>query len=208
VTFTLERRVGASITEVLNDLADLRVAVFREFPYLYEGTPEYERRYLHTYVQSSRSLAVIVRHGAKAVGATTALPLADETPEFQRPFREAGVDVGSVFYLAESVLLPPYRGRGLGVRFFEERERHARRLGSFTTAAFCAVERPADHPLRPRSYEPLDAFWRKRGYEKQPELHTEFVWRDVNEQEDTPKRMVFWLKTITPESPTEPQETA
>ena len=192
----LERHTGQGVREVLQDLARLRVAVFREFPYLYEGTPEYEANYLRTYVNTPDSLAVIVRDEGRAVGATTALPLAAETPELQAPFLDHGYDVNEVFYLAESVLLPEYRGRGLGVTFFHEREAHARRLGRFRLAAFCAVQRPDTHPRRPAEYQPLDAFWRKRGYEKHPELSTTLTWQDLDEHEATPKPMTFWLKTL------------
>jgi GNAT superfamily N-acetyltransferase len=99
-----------------------------------------------------------------------------------------------VFYLGESLLLPAYRGRGVGVRFFEERESHARFLGGFDWYAFCAVERPADHPCRPVGYVPLDAFWERRGYRRRPDLQTRFSWRDLNEAEESEKPMVFWLK--------------
>ncbi|WP_394701474.1 GNAT family N-acetyltransferase [uncultured Roseibium sp.] len=83
----------------------------------------------------------------------------------RRPFEEAGLDPAEVFYFAESVLDPDYRGRGIGHRFFDEREAHARSLGC-STAAFCAVIRPDDHPMRPEDYSPLDPFWTKRGYRK------------------------------------------
>ncbi|AFZ66741.1 GNAT family N-acetyltransferase [Deinococcus peraridilitoris] len=196
MSFTLERFTGRDIMAVTAQLAALRVAVFREFPYLYEGTPEYEARYVQPYLTSPHSLAVIVRHGDKVIGASTALPLVDEAAEVQRPFLEQGYDPDTVFYLAESVLLPAYRGRGLGVRFFEERERHARTLGSFRFTTFCAVDRPADHPRRPRSYTPLDEFWRKRGYVPKPELATHFSWRDLGETGETAKPMTFWLKEL------------
>lgn len=195
MTVALERFLGADIARAVPELADLRVAVFREFPYLYEGTPEYEAGYLRPLSASTGGLAVLVRHGGKAVGATTALPLRDETEEVRRPFEAAGRDVDEVLYLGESVLLPAYRGRGLGVRFFHEREAHARALG-LRVAAFCAVERPADHPRRPRAYTPNDEFWRRRGYRKHPELATAFSWRDLGETEETPKPMVFWLKEL------------
>lgn len=195
VTFRFTRHVGADIEAVLPDLARLRTTVFRDFPYLYEGDAAYEAQYLATYVRSPRSLAALVWHGEKAVGATTALPLIDETPEVRAPFEAAGIAPDTVFYLGESVLLDAYRGRGLGVRFFHEREAHARTLG-FRVAAFCAVERPADHPLRPKRYEPLDAFWRRRGYEKRADLTTTFSWQDIGETAETAKPMTFWLKEL------------
>ncbi|PYE54538.1 GNAT family N-acetyltransferase [Deinococcus yavapaiensis] len=195
VTFRLTRHVGADIRAVVPQLARLRTTVFRDFPYLYDGDPAYEENYLATYVNSPRSVAVLVWHDDKAVGATTALPLVDETPQVRAPFEAAGIDVASVFYLGESVLLDAYRGRGLGVRFFQERESHAKKLG-FRVAAFCAVQRPADHPSRPKRYEPLDAFWHKRGYEKREDLTTTFSWQDVGEDHETAKLMTFWLKEL------------
>lgn len=60
--------------------------------------------------------------------------------------------------------------------------------------AFCAVQRPLDHPRRPPQYVPLDAFWERRGYTRHPELHTLMTWQDVDEASESPKRMVFWLR--------------
>ncbi|MFC3606653.1 GNAT family N-acetyltransferase [Stutzerimonas tarimensis] len=189
---------GAAIAPYVNALADLRIRVFREFPYLYDGDPQYERRYLSTYADSAESLFVLAIDGDRVIGVSTGLPLADETEAFQRPFVEQGHVADSVFYFGESVLLPTYRGRGLGVRFFEAREGYARRLGRFRWCAFCAVERPGDHPLRPAGYQPLHAFWARRGYHPQPGLRTEFSWKDVDHTEETAKPMSFWLKELAP----------
>ena len=187
---------GPRIAPHIDDLARLRIEVFREFPYLYDGTFDYEAEYLGTYVRSEDSLCVLVRDQGRVVGASTALPLSDETGEFQQPFVEGGRDPARIFYLAESVVLPAWRGRGLGVRFFAEREAHARRLERFDWCAFCAVQRPADHPRRPADYQPLDAFWTRRGYRHHPELHTEYHWRDLDEREESAKPMSFWLKEL------------
>jgi hypothetical protein len=58
------------------------------------------------------------------------------------------------------------------------------------------VERPADHPLRPVDYVPLDAFWNRRGYVHQPQLRTEFSWRDIGEDKESAKPMSFWMKEL------------
>ncbi|HXH03729.1 MAG TPA: GNAT family N-acetyltransferase [Candidatus Competibacteraceae bacterium] len=192
----IERLSGPAIVPYLPALARLRIAVFREFPYLYDGSVAYEERYLQTYARSTRGVMVTVFDGEEIVGASSGLPLADETPEVQRPFLANGFKLEEVFYFGESVLLRPYRGCGLGVRFFQEREAHARALGGFRWTSFCAVQRPVDHPRRPADYVPLDAFWEKRGYRKHPELNTEFVWQDLDESEPSPKPMTFWLKPL------------
>ncbi|MDE3736857.1 GNAT family N-acetyltransferase [Pseudomonas resinovorans] len=189
---------GAAIAPHIEDLARLRLTVFREFPYLYDGTLEYEARYLATYAESPESLFVLALDGERVVGASTGLPISDETDEFQRPFREQGWDPERIFYFGESVLLPEHRGAGLGVLFFAERESYARRLGRFEHCAFCAVERPHDHPRRPPDYQPLNEFWARRGYRHHPELRTAYHWRDLDEETESAKPMSFWLKELNP----------
>ena len=190
------RFVGADIAPYLEDLARLRIRVFREWPYLYDGDMDYEQRYLETYSRSRESLFVLVFDGTQVVGASTGVPLTDEGQEVQQPFLAQDLDPRRIFYFGESVLLPEYRGRGLGVRFFVEREGYARELGRFTHTAFCGVDRPLDHPRRPPDHVPLDAFWQRRGYRKHPQLRAHYRWKDVGEEAETPKPMIFWLKPL------------
>lgn len=190
---TFVRKTGKGFADIFDDLAALRIAVFRDFPYLYEGTTEYEKAYLQTYAQSERAFLFAVYDGTIMVGATTCIPLRDETPEVQQPFLNAGYAVDDIFYFGESILRAEYRGHGLGHRFFDEREAHARSFGTYKTTCFCAVDRPADHPLRPVGYQPLDVFWRKRGYEKAPALQSFFTWKDIDEPGESPKKMIYWL---------------
>lgn len=196
MTVDVRRFSGPGLERYVDALARLRIEVFREFPYLYDGSLDYERRYLKTYIGVPDSVIVLVFDGDRVVGASTGLPMQAETEEVKRPFLEHGYDPKRIFYFGESVLEKNYRGRGLGVRFFEEREAHARELGRFDWTCFCAVQRSKDHPRRPREYVPLEAFWNKRGYTKHPELATTFSWRDLDEAQESPKPMVFWLKRL------------
>lgn len=185
---------GDAVTPHIADLARLRIAVFRAFPYLYEGSEDYEASYLATYAKSPESLFVLALDEERIVGASTGVPMTDASREFKAPFVDAGMDPEKVFYFGESVLLSTYRGRGLGVRFFEEREAYARRLDRFDWCAFCAVERAENHPLRPADYVPLNDFWKKRGYQQRADLSTMLAWQDIGEAQETEKPMTFWLK--------------
>jgi hypothetical protein len=82
------------------------------------------------------------------------------------------------------------------VAFFREREAHARTLGGCEFAAFCAVQRPENHPARPADDEPLDGFWTRRGFTRRADLRCTMRWRDVGDVEETEKQMVFWLKSL------------
>ncbi len=194
----IETVTGGSVLPWLEDLAALRIRVFRQFPYLYDGSMDYERDYLAEYAESERGLIVLALDQDRVVGCSTGLPLAEADAAFRRPFVEAGRDLESVFYFGESVLEAEYRGRGLGHQFFDQREAHARRLG-YPVTAFCAVVRPPDHPLRPPGYRVLDGFWRKRGYRPFPELQARFAWKDVDQAGETQKSLVFWLKSSEPD---------
>lgn len=187
---------GSDIAAFTSELAYLRIEIFREFPYLYDGSLEYERNYLKTYSESSDSLAVIVFDEDKPVGVSTGLPMDHETEEFKHPFIEEGYNPNNIFYCGESILKKEYRGRGFYSRFFKEREDHAKKLGRFDIITFCAVVRPDKHPLKPVNYRPLDPIWKKFGYTKHPELTTTYSWKDVNEEKESPKKMVFWLKEL------------
>lgn len=188
---------GREIVPHIPDLARLRIAVFRDWPYLYDGDTAYETEYLRVFADCPRAVAVLAIDKGEAVGASTGMPLEDETDEVRAPFAAAGIAQAPIFYFSESVLLKPYRGTGLGVRFFEEREAHARAL-EFDFAYFCGVVRPTDHPARPAAYTPLDAFWQKRGYEAVPQLVAQFSWKDIGEGEESLKPLSFWRKRIRP----------
>lgn len=184
---------GKAFDEAIPDLARLRIAVFREWPYLYDGDLAYEKRYLERFVKADRAFLAVAKDGETIVGAATAAPLAGEADEFRAPFVKAGHDLASIFYFAESLLLPSWRGQGVGNRFFDVREAHARSFGEYSMATFCAVVRPPNHPDRPEDYMPLDGFWRKRGYEPVANMQTQFSWKDVGQVRETRKPMQFWV---------------
>jgi GNAT superfamily N-acetyltransferase len=184
---------GAGIRPHLDELAALRIAVFREWPYLYDGDEAYEREYLQRYVQSRDSVCVLARAGGKLVGAATGMPLAQDGEAFQRPCIERGLAVDEVFYFGESVLLPAWRGQGIGHAFFDQREAHARELG-FRVTAFAAVDRDAADPRRPPGYRGNDALWSKRGYVRQPGMTMRLAWKELGEEAESEKPLTFWLR--------------
>lgn len=177
------------------DLARLRIEVFYEFPYLYEGDLDYERQYISTFMKSPGAVVIGAFDGEQLVGAATASPLTDHFDEFGAPFAQRGLDPADYFYFGESVLRKNYRGQGIGVRFFEEREAAARDQG-FGACVFASVIRPKDHPMRPADYSPLNAFWAKRGYQRIEGLETSFSWRDIGDEAETAKPMEFWSRQL------------
>lgn len=186
---------GASIAGHVAYLAELRIRVFREWPYLYAGSVAYETDYLQVYVNSPDAVLVLVRDGDAVVGASTGLPLQDEDEAFRLPFRGFGIDPADVFYCGESVLLPAYRGRGIGHAFFDAREAHARRLGRFTHTAFAAVDRDDDDRRRPPQHRDNTAFWQSRGYRRHAERALHLPWPEPD-RGDIDHTLTFWLRPL------------
>ncbi|MEY8840432.1 GNAT family N-acetyltransferase [Cribrihabitans sp. XS_ASV171] len=186
---------GADLEAALDDVARLRIEVFRAWPYLYDGDLDYERDYLQSYRDSEGAIVVGAFDRDRLVGASTGTPLADHADDFAAAFAGTGIELSSVFYCAESVLLPGYRGQGVGHSFFDLREDHARRLG-FARSAFCAVMRPEDHPMRPERHAPLDPFWRARGYVPLDGVVAQFAWKDLGETGESLKPLQFWIRDL------------
>ena len=186
---------GAALEAVLDEVARLRIAVFRDWPYLYDGDRDYERRYLQAYRDSPGAILVGAFDTGRLVGAATGTPMEDHAADFAAALSGVGLPLERIFYCAESVLLPQWRGRGIGHRFFDLREDHARRLGR-SHVAFCAVLRPDDHPLRPEGARSNEAFWRGRGYAPVPGAVAEFSWKDIDRPEETAKPLQFWIRAL------------
>ncbi len=187
--------VGAELIAHLDDVARLRIAIFRDWPYLYDGRLEYEREYLKTYRDTPGALLVGAFDAGILVGASTSTRMEDNAEAFSAPLKQIGLPVETILYGPESVLLPAYRGQGLGHRFFDLREAHARTLGR-THVAFCSLARGADHRLRPQTWRTNDAFWAGRGYAPLPGVMARFSWKDLGDSAETEKPLQFWMRRL------------
>jgi len=112
---------GENLKSVLAELARLRMTVFHDWPYLYEGSLDYEKEYLSKFASCSGAVCVVALDGRTIVGASTGAPLLEHADAFAEPFKKAGFDVDKIFYCSESVLLTSHRGHGLGHKFFDLR---------------------------------------------------------------------------------------
>jgi len=189
---------GQEILAIIEQLAHLRIQVFKDWPYLYDGNLEYERNYLKVYSHSKRSIIGLAYHDKKIIAATSGLPLIDESIEFQKPFLTSPYNMEKIFYFGESIALSDFQGSGLGKLFFQLREEHARKvIEGLEYTCFAAVERSADHPLKPKMSKSLENFWKRQGYQKNEELKMNLAWKDVDQSVETSKKLCFWFKKWT-----------
>ena len=98
----IEALTGGRLKAHLPDVARLRIEVFRDFPYLYDGDLHYEARYIASFAASPDALAVVAFDGDAVVGASTAAPMAAQMAEVIEPFRARGEDLSRIFYFGNA----------------------------------------------------------------------------------------------------------
>jgi GNAT superfamily N-acetyltransferase len=195
VSLVVRPLTGSELQAAMNDLAQLRIQVFEAYPYLYEGDAEYEAGYLSEFMTAPDALLVAAIDGGRIVGAATASPTRANTAKLPQQLAEFGIDTATSFYFGESVLLPEFRGQGIGNTFFDCREAHAMACGA-KASHFAAVIRPEDHPARPSDYSPLEPFWRRRGYAPLTGLISDLEWKEHGEAAESPKPMQHWARSL------------
>lgn len=183
-----------AIAPYIRSIADLCNTVYAEFPYRYDGQDNDYNYYFDTYVNALHSFACIVLDGDKPIGVITAIPLADYRPNKIKTFADHGFDVHQFAYLRELVLLPEYRGQGIGKQLYLRVENWAR-VNKFTYIAFAQIDESKISVCPPTGYSPLDGFWKKLGFIKHPELQFDAFYKCVGEEEAI-HPMYYWVKKL------------
>jgi GNAT superfamily N-acetyltransferase len=157
---------GSQIAPHIEQIARFRIEGFRSFPYLYEGSTAYEKKYLAGYEREPESLLVCAYNGAELCAVATSLPLcsgSDIVADAAGLFRTSGHRPEEFYYYSEIIVHPAVRGRGIARDIYRVREQHARSLG-LPRLCLAVVQRSADHPLRPAGYVPPERIWQRDGF--------------------------------------------
>ena len=179
----------------LDGVASLRIDIFREFPYLYDGKREDELNYLKRYAERPGACVITASDTDTLVGAATGIPLQYEHRTMVEPVRAADYPVDEMYYVGEMLFYPKYRKRGLGRRLLSLIEEHVRSLGGFRYLICATVARPADHAIRPVEYVPIERFLARTGFVPIPDTTTHITWRETDGI-DRKHPMIFWIKEL------------
>lgn len=186
---------GAAITDVLDDLATLRLDIFPEYPYLYKGRRKDELSYLGTYSEAPDACIILAYDGLTVIGAATGMPLIHEDAQMLDAFAGTTIPINEVYYVGELLFRPAYRNYGLGQKLLDQLESHTRSLGHYRRLTCATVERPDNHPLRPRDYIPITSFLARTGFVLLSGVTTSFMWLETDGvKRDHP--MQFWIKEL------------
>lgn len=187
---------GSALRTYVHSIAKLRMDVFQEYPFFEAPDLYRELQCLQRYTASKEGIGVLVFDHSTVVGVSLGIPLTLERPEIQEPIQNRFGDTVSYYFFGESVLLKPYRNRGVGHHFFDVREAHVRHFQKYRQICFLDPVRPEIDGLKPPDYLPLHDFWRKRGYVHYPDLNCHLAWKDLQTKQNTEKALTFWISAL------------
>lgn len=173
-----------------SELSDFYSAFFAQPPYRYHASKEDWDRYVGSYVEEPSSLFVLAVQNGTIIAAAMGTSLERASEKYRAGFAKQGEEVGSLFYLGELAVAEGYRNYGIGTRIYTQFEAAVRQDPCFS--AICLWQ------LASESDGPSGAFWKKRGFTLDPELHFEELWREsFNKSEPKlPHEMMGWKKTL------------
>lgn len=191
---------GAAIADVLDEVATLRLEIFQEYPYLYQGRREDERKYLGTYAATPDACVILAYDGDAVIGAVAGMPLIHEDVQVLDAFAAGtAFPPDEAYYVGELLFRPAYRNGGLGQKLLARLESHIHSLGRYRSLTCATVERPDDHPLLPHDYINISKFLARTGFARLSGVTTSFTWREIDGvKRDHP--MQFWIKPIDNQS--------
>ncbi|MDD2900219.1 MAG: GNAT family N-acetyltransferase [Desulfuromonadaceae bacterium] len=186
---------GSAVAECLDDLASLRITIFREYPYLYDGLRKDELTYLRHYMETPEALVISVKDSGKMIGAATGMPLRYENESLVAPFSSTPYSVDDLYYVGEILFSPTYRDNGRGLRLLNQIEEYVSTLETYRFLTCATIVRPDNHSLRPENYIPIDRFLARTGFSMLPDVTTNFTWLETDGV-SRDHEMQFWLKEL------------
>lgn len=186
---------GTEAKPYLSEIAQLRITMFREFPYLYEGDIEYEKMYLETYFKSPNSniLLLFDREGA-VVGFSNSIPLNEEMLEIQQPFLDQGIDPSTYLYIGEAMVKKEYQG----MLIFHQMALHHKEVAlknGYEHVTFMTVFREDNHPEKPHDYKSLEPIWRHYGFEIMKNLTITMNWMRIDTHKVQRNFLIAWAQS-------------
>lgn len=190
----IELFLGKEAEQYIDEVANLRIKIFREFPYLYDGDKDYEKHYLKKFIDTADSLIAIAFDGDSVIGALTGLPLKLEEETIYQAWVQKNYSIDKTYYFSEALILKAYRRQGIGKALFKIAENWVSNTNQFETYSLATVIRAKNHPKRPQGYTSSDTFWLKLNYKKTDDIICTISWKEVGEETESSKPLLFWSK--------------
>jgi hypothetical protein len=198
--FTIKVISGKDIVHYLDILTQMRIALFQEYPYLYCGDFDYEKKYLEEYLKEERSILAIALYNDKVVATLTGMPLASESSviaDLKNKLQAQGENPNDYFYYGEVLVQPEYRGKGLYLQMYKTLDQWIQKWG-YSFACFLTVLRDENDPRKPKGYKCPDLLAERAGFRK-TNTGISFSWPTIQasgEVKDSSNELLMWVKKI------------
>lgn len=189
---------GPEARSQFDQIAEMRLRNFKEFPYLYKGNKEYEWEYLNnSYFCSPSAQILLVEDDQKIVGFSNTICLTEEIDHFKKPFIEQHLNTDDYFYIGEVILDPLYRGKSL---FYNISRWIAERAvqGNYKYMLCYSVMRDDLDPRRPYAFQPVEKIWQKLGFVKDSRLTVSCTWPQIDTNKEEENKLAAWVRKIQP----------
>ena len=166
--FSIKIFYGKELLQWLDFIAQLRLTEFKEFPYLYIGNLDIEKKYLASYATDNRSVFTLAFHNDEIAGVLTGTPFVSDlepVPGGPEIFKKHGLQPQDFYYYGEFIVIPKYRGHGITRKLFSQQTAYVKSLG-YKSLCLMTVDREPKHPLKPKNYINTDPIWEKLGFSK------------------------------------------
>lgn len=192
---TIKLLTGEELRSFLPFVAQQRINTFREFPYLYEGTIEYETDYLQTYQENEHAAIAVAYVDNKIAGFATGVALNTFDKAMAEAMKQAGLDPTRFYYIGEVIVTPSFRGNKIAEALFAALEQYGQSRG-YAAGCFMTVVRADDDPQMPDNYRSLDRLWNRVGYKKS-KITVNYEWPTIQANgsiKEKNNQLILWLK--------------
>lgn len=196
----IEIHTGCDSANYIETISQLRVNMFREYPYLYVGDVGQDKSYLQGYAEDKQAMIAIAKVDGIFAGASTGIPLNSDSAivaKIKCVFEKANINIEDYYYFGEVFVLPEFRGLGITTQLFSAQDALIKSWG-FKHACGLTIVRENNHPLKPTDYKSPDSMWEHLGFRKN-KLTAVFKWPTVQADssiKDADNTVEFWAKKL------------
>ena len=175
----IEIITSLKIASYIDKVSEMRLRIFKEYPYLYYGTMAAEKNYMMLYTTDAKATLALAYDDNKIIGISTGIPLlsnADIINDCPNLLMESGEVPADYYYYGEILLEREYRGYGISSRLYAAQDLLVKKWG-FNKCCILTVMRDMQHPLKPENYQCTENIWKHLSFKQfEHPITTMFTW--------------------------------
>jgi ribosomal protein S18 acetylase RimI-like enzyme len=197
---TIDIFVGKETAKYIDIVSEWRIKLFREYPYLYVGDIEYEKKYMQGHATDKQAMIAIAKVDGMLAGFSTGFPLISDSEivaDVKKLVSQAGDDIADYYYYGEIMVLPEFRGRGLASMLYTAQD-NLIKSWEFKHVCISTVVQEENHPLKPAGYKSTEGMFEHMGFVKN-KLMINYPWPTIQHDQSIKEvnhQLACWTKSL------------